>query len=316
MANAEGVYADPRRVNRLRRAPVELIDPPLLVRIEEVDVVNDEGAAGHVLLFSVAPSQHAHQRIDGEAFIRAGDSTLSLSRAAWHELVYDREADSYEAQPAPVGVEAPGAAHADRLRRDIDAAGDDLHVLRARSLVTVDDGLTAAGLLLLGEHPQLSLPHALVRVLRYQADETGVGSRQTMAADGDRRLEGAIPDVIDAALALVDEWGPRRRALKADGRLGPVDVIPREAWMEAVVNAVVHRSYSMAGDHIRVSIFPHRIEVSSPGRFPGLVDLYLYERHCQARRLRPSHGVGCRTGWEGRAGYRVPAPSDRAARYC
>ena len=207
---------------------------------------------------------------------------------------------------APVGVEALSAAHADRLRRDIDAAGDDLHVLRARSLVTVDDRLTAAGLLLLGEHPQLSLPHALVRVLRYQADETGVGSRQTMAADGDRRLEGAIPDVIDAALALVDEWGPRRRALKADGRLGPVDVIPREAWMEAVVNAVVHRSYSMAGDHIRVSIFPHRIEVSSPGRFPGLVDLYLYERHCQARRLRPSHGVGCRTGWEGRAGYRVP----------
>ena len=66
-------------------------------------------------------------------------------------------------------------------------------MLRARSLVTVDDGLTAAGLLLLGEHPQLSLPHALVRVLRYQADETGVGSRQTMAAGGDRRLEGAIP---------------------------------------------------------------------------------------------------------------------------
>ena len=48
---------------------------------------------------------------------------------------------------APVGVEAPGAAHADRLRRDIDAAGDDLHVLRAKSLVTVDDRLTAAGLL-------------------------------------------------------------------------------------------------------------------------------------------------------------------------
>lgn len=269
----EGVDADPRRVNRLRRAPVELIDPPLLLRAEQVDVVNDEGAADHVLLFSVAPSQHAHQRTDGEAFIRAGDSTLSLSRAAWQELVYDREADSYEAQPAPVGLEAVSAEHVDRLRRDIGAVGGDLHVLRARSLVTADDRLTVAGLLLLGEHPQLSFPHALVRVLRYQADETGVGSRQTMAADGDRRLEGAIPDVIDAALALVDQWAPRRRALKADGRFGSVDVIPREAWMEAIVNAVVHRSYSMAGDHIRVSIFPHRIEVSSPGRFPGLVDL-------------------------------------------
>ena len=59
---------------------------------------------------------------------------------------------------APVGLEAVSAGHVDRLRRDIGAVGDDLHVLRARSLVTVDDRLTAAGLLLLGEHPQLSLP--------------------------------------------------------------------------------------------------------------------------------------------------------------
>ena len=34
----------------------------------------------------------------------------------------------------------------------------------------------------------------------------------------------------------------------------------------------MHRSYSYAGDHIRVEIFDDRIEVSSPGRFPGLSD--------------------------------------------
>ena len=84
----------------------------------------------------------------------AGDSTLTLSRTAWQELVYDREADSYEAQRAPVGMEMVAARHVDHLRRSIDAVGDDLHVLRARSLVTVDDGLTIAGLLLLGDHPQ------------------------------------------------------------------------------------------------------------------------------------------------------------------
>jgi ATP-dependent DNA helicase RecG len=42
--------------------------------------------------------------------------------------------------------------------------------------------------------------------------------------------------------------------------------------MEALVNAVVHRSYSMMGDHVRVEIFDDRIEVESPGRLPGLVD--------------------------------------------
>lgn len=28
----------------------------------------------------------------------------------------------------------------------------------------------------------------------------------------------------------------------------------------------------MAGDHVRVEIFPDRLEIASPGRFPGLVD--------------------------------------------
>lgn len=49
--------------------------------------------------------------------------------------------------------------------------------------------------------------------------------------------------------------------------------MPEDAWLEGIVNAAVHRSYSMAGDHIRVEIFDDRIEISSPGRFPGLVDL-------------------------------------------
>lgn len=48
--------------------------------------------------------------------------------------------------------------------------------------------------------------------------------------------------------------------------------MPRDAWLEGLVNAVVHRSYSLAGDHIRVSIFPDRVEIESPGRFPGLAD--------------------------------------------
>lgn len=48
-------------------------------------------------------------------------------------------------------------------------------------------------------------------------------------------------------------------------------LVPGEAWLEAIVNAVVHRSYSLAGDHTRVEIFDDRIEVTSPGRFPGIV---------------------------------------------
>ncbi|MFN8121308.1 MAG: ATP-binding protein, partial [Thermoleophilia bacterium] len=61
-------------------------------------------------------------------------------------------------------------------------------------------------------------------------------------------------------------------ALGADGRFGPVGIVPEDAWLEGLVNAVIHRSYSVMGDHIRVEIFDDRIEIESPGRFPGLVD--------------------------------------------
>lgn len=44
--------------------------------------------------------------------------------------------------------------------------------------------------------------------------------------------------------------------------------IPPEALREAIVNAIIHRDYSMTGSDIKVSIFDSRIEIISPGGFP------------------------------------------------
>ncbi len=46
---------------------------------------------------------------------------------------------------------------------------------------------------------------------------------------------------------------------------------PLEALREAVVNAVVHRDYSLAGEAVRIFYYPDRIEVHSPGLLlPGI----------------------------------------------
>ena len=63
---------------------------------------------------------------------------------------------------------------------------------------------------------------------------------------------------------------PQRRALADSGLFEAQPIVPRAAWLEGVVNAVIHRSYSLAGDHIRVETDPNRVEIESPGRFPGL----------------------------------------------
>ena len=45
---------------------------------------------------------------------------------------------------------------------------------------------------------------------------------------------------------------------------------PAEALKELLVNAVIHRDYSL-NDDIHVRIYDNRIEIQSPGRLPGYI---------------------------------------------
>ena len=86
------------------------------------------------------------------------------------------------------------------------------------------------------------------------------------------RCEGSVSEQITKAAELIERWVPKVQALAPSGRFEPRPIIPRDVWLEGLVNAVLHRSYSIAGDHVRVEIFPNRIEIENPGRFPGLAD--------------------------------------------
>lgn len=47
---------------------------------------------------------------------------------------------------------------------------------------------------------------------------------------------------------------------------------PAEAIQEVLVNAVIHRDYSL-NDDIHIKIFDNRIEISSPGKLPGYMSI-------------------------------------------
>jgi ATP-dependent DNA helicase RecG len=48
---------------------------------------------------------------------------------------------------------------------------------------------------------------------------------------------------------------------------------PEEVVREVVVNALVHRDYSISGADVFLAIFANRLEVQSPGRLPNTVTL-------------------------------------------
>lgn len=262
-----------RKLNSLRKVPQTHCSPPPRVRFHLLDLI-DDGNARTVLVAEVPPGTTLHETTAGDCYLRTGDSTVRLSPTQREELAYDRGAAQYEARPvAGIGIDDLSPGQLGGLREALQSALSTDRMLRARSLLTSDGQVTIAGYLLLASDPESLMPHAHVRLLRFLSSEPGTGSRQTLAEDGDIRVEGPIPSVIHRAAATMGDWIPSRRALLPTGRFGPVPVVPRDAWLEGLVNAVVHRSYSMVGDHVRVSIFPDRVQIESPGRFPGIVDL-------------------------------------------
>jgi ATP-dependent DNA helicase RecG len=268
----EGVDANVKRRNAQTQAAIDFILPPVAVKHRLVPCLSSAGRRDHLLVFEVSTSNVVHASTRDVVYLRVGDETRRLSFHQRQELLFDKGQASYEARPLK-GVDL--AVLDQKLLEEYAAAvghPDSIRLLHARGLATRANELTIAGLLLFASEPQAVMPETFVRILRYRGRQRGTGAGQQLV--GDITIEGPIPRQLLEARAAIEDLQPVRRALiSGSGRFGDVPLIPEDAWLEGVVNAVVHRSYSLAGDHIRVEIFDDRVEVSSPGRFPGLVDL-------------------------------------------
>jgi len=269
----EGVRHHTGRVNDLRQAPLNHTQPPVRTHFEQVSCRNERGELDTVLVARVAPGEVVHELKNGDCYLRVGDESRKLGFAQRQELHYDRGSAPYDGQAvADCSIEDLDRSSLEAYRHAAGGSGSFTGLLKARSLLTATGAVTVAGYLLFAEHPQGSFPHAHVRILQFQDEHRGTGRRFNLDDARDQRIEGSIPTMIQRAAETIDAWVPRRRALAASGTFEGQPIVPRDAWLEGLVNAVIHRSYSAAGDHIRVEIYPDRIEIESPGRFPGLLD--------------------------------------------
>lgn len=265
----EGIGADAKRQNEILQANLDFCMPPVRVEVRHVDCVNREGEPERLLVLEIQPSEVVHANQRDEVFLRVGDENRRLTFSQRQELLYDKGQSSYETRVSAANFKCLDyqllRSYAQALR-----TRDPISLLKARELAK-GDSLTIAGCLLFAKSPQQFLPEAFIRVVRYRGKDRGTGSRQQIVDDV--RVEGPLPEQMRKAQKLTERLQPVRRALIASGRFGEVPLVPEDAWLEGIVNAAIHRSYSAAGDHIRVEIFDDRIEISSPGRFPGLVDV-------------------------------------------
>ena len=87
----------------------------------------------------------------------------------------------------------------------------------------------------------------------------------------DVSFEGRILEMTQKAIAFVDTQIKEYTYLGEDALFVTIPQYPPFCWTELIVNAVVHRDYSILGTDIMVKIFDHHYVVESPGILPGMV---------------------------------------------
>ena len=270
----ENVAGHVDRQNGWRQAALNYIEPPARVEAKLLPCRTQEGQPAQLMTLAVESSETVHQTTAGGCYLRVGDESRRLSFQQRMELEFDKGQSQYDARPLQdVSIDDLDQTAVREYHTAVGAGGSAENLLRARGLLTRRGQVTNAAFLLFGDHPQEVFPEAYVRVLRFVGTVRGTGAHLNLDDEGDRRVEGRVPDLVKHAAEEIERRAPRRRQLASSGRFEGTEVIPRDAWLEGLVNAVIHRSYSLAGDHIRVEIYDDRIEIESPGRFPGLARL-------------------------------------------
>ena len=254
----------------------DMVKPALDADILKIELEDDDGRLVPVLRVDVGRSLFVH-RSPGGYFRRIGSSRREMAPEALGRLFQERsQSRIIRFDESVVPGTAPSDLHYSLTRRFLHRVTDDESspasrdespeasdaLLRKLRIVAGDaDGnarLTLAGVLLCTEEPQRWLPHAYIQAVGYAGERTDV-DYQTDARD----VGGPLDQQVEEALHFV-----RRnmlvRAAKNTARTDRPQFSER-AVFEALVNAVAHRDYSMAGARVRLHLFGDRLELHVPG---------------------------------------------------
>lgn len=248
----------------------ESCDPPIEPTTRRVRLPGSGSDDAIVVLVRIRKSLYCHRTTSGRYFRRLGMVNHDPDPSELRQLLdLRRGRRNFDVQPVPGAIledldrtqiesylatyqEIPNATVLQRTRIAVEADG----VLRP----------TVAGLLAFGRTPSKRLHSASISVAAY----AGFKATPDSLVDDDQ-IDGRVGYQIDAAVA----FGARHMVKPASTRVGwpgrpQYDI---EAVHEAVANAIAHRDYSISDSRVRILLFADRLEIYSPGRLPGTLQI-------------------------------------------
>lgn len=141
--------------------------------------------------------------------------------------------------------------------------------------VTSDGSPTLAGLMTFSKYPQTYFPQLCITAVSLPGTEMG-----TTGTDGERfidnkRITGAVPDMLDEAVEFVRKNSRTKTIIDDNGRRADKNEYPIKAVREAILNALVHRDYSIHTENvpIRIEMYRDRMEITNSGGLYGKITI-------------------------------------------
>lgn len=254
------------------------IRPPLRFTTQRLALPDGQST----LIVEVPQSALVHKG-PGGYLSRQGSSVRELAPEALRSLFQQRgrcgQLGPDEEIVAGTGVNTLDAVLIDRFVSSRTSQADETQLTKLGLIREDDRGVlraTVAGVLLCTERPDEHISGAAVEAVRYSGTVLGRAT-QLDAATITGPLDGQIRDAVAFA-----RRNTRVAARKAPGRVEIPQFHPR-AVFEAVVNAVVHRDYSLADAKVRLFLFDDRLELYSPGALPNTLPIDAMRQHQATR---------------------------------
>lgn len=197
----------------------------------------------------------------GKAYRRSDTATIEVDQSELKALVLEGSNLTFE-EIAYGDNELTFELLSEKLKKKLDISAATENVLRTLGLFTKENKYNNAAALLADKNYFYGIDMA-----RFGDSINEIRDRETIAGV-------SILRQYDEAVNMIKRY--YRYELISGIERKTVELIPENAFREAVANALIHRDWSINA-HISIAMFPDRIEIKSPGSLPRGLTAEEYE---------------------------------------
>lgn len=269
-----GVSENADNVSEFLKLVNKELDPPFRhYKVFEMEITNTQGEDDKLVVIKIEKSNDIHSLKKGDTFIRKGKQNVKMTAEEIIRLKYEKGTIKFESESSKINtLDEMDKKLLSQYKRDNESKSeDDWQFLKDNGLAVKIGNryeLTNAGVLLFGKNPSVLLGRKVgLKITHYYGTKPGYSGTPNFV----RRpfsIEGPLMQQIETAIeyfrSVAKSAPPKLHGAGFQSSL----LIPEWAFQEAITNAVIHRNYFVQND-IQIRLFDDRIEIESPGTYPG-----------------------------------------------